>query len=76
MKKEEEEKLEKIKEKSLEETKLNELQKIKELIKAEKSKMKLCLLCKRKFANSSHLGNHEKFSDFHKNNLLKKKQKI
>lgn len=76
MKKEEEEKLEKIKERNIEENKLNELQKIKELIKAEKNKVKFCLLCKRKFVNSTHLGNHEKFSELHKGNLLKKKQKI
>lgn len=76
LKKEEEEKLEKIKEKSNEENIMNELQKIKELIKVEKNKVKLCLLCKRKFANVTHLANHEKFSEFHKTNLLKKKQKI
>ncbi len=76
LKKEEEEKLEKIKEKSLEDNKLNELMKIKELIKAEKNKIKLCLLCKRKFANAMHIANHEKLSEFHKANLMKKKQKI
>lgn len=75
LKKEEAEKLEKIKEKSLEENQLNELQKIRELIKAEKHKIKLCLLCKRKFANAIHYSNHEKFSIMHKNNSSKKKNK-
>lgn len=76
LKKEEEEKMEKIKEKSMEENKFNQLQKVKDLIKAEKSRIKLCLLCKRKFANSTHFFNHEKFSELHKTNSLRKKQKI
>lgn len=74
LKKEEEEKMEKIKEKSMEENKIIQLQKIKELIKAEKSKIKLCLLCKRKFANSAHLVKHESLSELHKNNVSNRKK--
>ena len=62
---------EKIIEKSLEETKLNELQRLKELIRSEKNKMKICLLCKRKFAGLEHLIKHEKFSDMHKSKKVK-----
>jgi uncharacterized Zn-finger protein len=66
----EEELKEKKKMESIEELKLSELQKIKELIKAEKMKVKICLLCKRKFANSSHLSRHERTSELHKTNKL------
>ena len=63
---------EKLKEKNLEENKINELQKIKELIKAEKNKVKICMLCKRKFANSSHFSKHEMYSEIHKSKISKK----
>ena len=69
---EEEELLERIKEKNLEESKIGELKKIRELIKAEKSKMKFCLVCKRKFANATHLRMHEEKSALHKQNLQAK----
>jgi hypothetical protein len=35
----------------------------------------VCLLCKRKFANSAQLQKHQKMSDLHKQNLEKERQK-
>ena len=66
---------EKMKEKTLEEHKWSEWQKIKEMIKNEKNKIRICLLCKRKFASATHLSNHEKSSEIHLINLSKKIKK-
>lgn len=75
LKKDEEVRKEKLKEKTIEESMINELHKIRELIKIEKNKIKFCFLCKKKFGNSNHLNNHEKYSENHKNNQNKKKLK-
>jgi hypothetical protein len=45
---------EKAKEKKKDTNRLNELEKILNLIETEKSKIKICLLCKKKFANIMH----------------------
>ncbi|EGR28109.1 hypothetical protein IMG5_182940 [Ichthyophthirius multifiliis] len=44
----------------------NELNKIKELIILEKSKVKICMLCKRKFSNPNTMAQHEEKSETHK----------
>jgi len=66
----------KQKEKSLEENKIGEWQKLKELIRNEKDKVRICLLCRRKFISASHLSKHEKSSKLHSSNLLSFSKKI
>jgi len=65
---EEEQKKEYEKEKNMNEIKKNEILKLRELIKAEKNRIKICYLCKRKFFNAINLTNHEKSSELHKRN--------
>lgn len=67
----EEEKKEGKRKRREEEELSNELMKLRELIKVEKNKVKLCLICRRKFASSSHLANHEKYSETHRINIDK-----
>jgi len=56
---------------SVQEQKLLEIEKLKELIRIEKEKIKICYLCKRKFANEAHLKRHEEESEMHKANMNK-----
>lgn len=67
---------EKMKEKTLEENKMMEWQKIKEMIRNEKNKIRICLLCKRKFISAGHLSKHEKSSKMHATNLQSFSKKI
>jgi len=50
-----------------------ELRRLKELIKSEQKKIKICTICKRKFANYEQLKKHEDFSEMHKSNAEKMK---
>jgi len=67
---------EKMKEKTLEENKMGEWLKLKEMIRNEKNKIRICLLCKRKFVSASHLIKHEKSSKIHSSNLVTFSKKI
>ena len=67
---------EKQKEKSLEDIRMGEWQKVKEMIRNEKDKIKICLLCRRKFINANHLVKHEKSSKVHQSNLSSFSKKI
>ena len=50
--------------------KLREIGRLTELIKLEIKKVKICTLCKRKFAGAEHLRTHETYSKVHAANLL------
>jgi hypothetical protein len=54
-----------------EEKTAKELLKIREMIELEKSKTKICLLCKRKFPSLENLRRHEQESQLHKSKKIK-----
>ena len=48
-----------------------EIKRLKEMIKAEQKKIKICMECKRKFATQEQLKRHEEMSEMHKENVEK-----
>ena len=53
-----------------------EVRRLKEIVKIEQKKIKICLECKRKFASQEQLKQHEELSEMHKANVEKTKAPV
>ena len=53
--------------------KIEEIKRLKELISFEQKRIKVCLVCMRKFASNEQLKTHEESSEMHKVNIEKRK---